>query len=144
MQENNSTQAEEWETLSCVLNAFMGIFPNPNQHWIPVNLQLFNCFNRKLCQQIFDEANYEEIDAFLEEYQDFFTLNDKQFKMLDDVRLITSRFVEIGGVQPRDGLVEEIKIKWEEDQRIAEEQKSGNGAGKIEFGNRGGAGEKAN
>ena len=43
--------------------------------------------------------------------------------MLDDVRLITSRFVEIGGVQPRDGLVEEIKIKWEEDQRIAEEQR---------------------
>ena len=121
--ENNSTQAEEWETLSCVLNAFMGIFPNPNQHWIPVNLQLFNCFNRRLCQQIFDEANYEEIDGFLEEYQDFFTLNDKQFKMLDDVRLITSRFVEIGGVQPRDGLVEEIKIKWEEDQRIAEEQR---------------------
>ena len=31
--------------------------------------------------------------------------------------------MEIGGVQPRDGLVEEIKIKWEEDQRIAEEQR---------------------
>ena len=121
--EKNPAEAEEWEILSCVLNAFMGIFPNPNKHWIPVNLQLFNCFNRKLCKGIFDETSFEEIDAFLHEYQDFFTINDKQYKMLDDVKLITSRFVEIGGVQPREGLVDEIRVRWEEDQRVAEEQR---------------------
>ena len=121
--EKNPTEAEQWEILSCVLNAFMGIFPNPNEHWIPVNLQLFNCFNRKLCKGIFDEASFEEIDAFLHEYQDFFAIDDKQYKMLDDVKLITSRFVEIGGVQPKEGLVDEIRLRWEEDQRVAEEQR---------------------
>ena len=121
--EHNPQEAELWETLSCVLNAFMGIFPNPNDHWIPVNLQLFNCFNRKLCSQLFDEPDYEEIDRFLDEYEDAFTINDKQFKMHDDVKLITSRFTEIGGGQPREGLQEKIQERWELDQKIAEEKR---------------------
>ncbi len=78
----------------------MDIFPNPNDHWIPVNLQLFHCFNRKLCSQLFDEPAYEEIDRFLDEYEDVFTVNEKQFKMHDDVKLITSRFSEIGVGNP--------------------------------------------
>jgi hypothetical protein len=121
--EQNPQEAELWETLSCVLNAFMGIFPNPNDHWIPVNLQLFHCFNRKLCSQLFDEPDYEEIDRFLDEYEDAFTINDKQFKMHDDVKLITSRFTEIGGGQPREGLQEKIQERWELDQKIAEEKR---------------------
>ena len=121
--EQNPEEAELWDTLSCVLNAFMGIFPNPNDHWIPVNLQLFHCFNRKLCSQLFDEPAYEEIDRFLDEYEDVFTINDKQFKMHDDVKLITSRFSEIGGGQPREGLQEKIQERWELDQKIAEEKR---------------------
>ena len=121
--ERNATEAEDWENLAFVLNTFVEIFPNPDLHWIPVNLQLFNCFNKKLCREIFSEVNYEEIIDFLEEYAEIFTITGKQYKMLDDVKLITSRFIEVGGIQPTEGLVEEIRIKWEEDQRRAEEQR---------------------
>ena len=116
-------EAEQWDALSCVLNAFMGFFPDPNLHWIPVNLQLFHCFNRKLCAQIFDEPAFEQIEMFLDEYEDLFTVNEKQYKMHDEVKLVTSRFSEIGGGQPKDGLLEQIQERWEIDQKAADEKR---------------------
>ena len=116
-------EAEQWDALSCVLNAFMGFFPDPNLHWIPVNLQLFHCFNRKLCAQIFDEPAFEQIEMFLDEYEDLFTVNEKQYKMHDEVKLVTSRFSEIGGGQPKDGLLEKIQERWEIDQKAADEKR---------------------
>lgn len=121
--ERDPGEAEERRIKSIILNTFVDLFPNPNLHWVPINLQLFNCFTRKLCRELFDENSYEEIDFFLDQHADQFIVNDKQIRLSDEAKLITTRFIEIGGGLPREGLLEQIKQKWEEDQTSAKQKK---------------------
>lgn len=121
--EKDPAAAEERKIKSIILNAYEELFPDPNFHWIPVNLQLFNCFNRKLIKELFDENSYEEIDQFIDRHKDVFIVHDKQIKMHEEAKTITHRFIEIGGGKPKEGLLEKIKVQWEEDQVSAKQKK---------------------
>ena len=102
--ELNPEEAENWEAFAFVLNAFMSIFPNPDSHWIPVNLQLFHCFNKKLLRKLFNESSLEEIIQFLEDYEHLFVTSDQQYKLDDDAKLIASGLRRL--------LVSNLKKDW--------------------------------
>ncbi len=117
-------EAERMEILASVLDAFIELFPNPNSHWIPINLQLFNSFNKELCGKIFSELENEEIHAFLETHGDQFERSGKFYRMNEDSKLVTKRFIEVSEAQLDDELPEKIQRQWELDQDKASEKKS--------------------
>ena len=69
----SDAKAEQKEVLASVLDAFMKIFPDPETHWIPVNLQMLSSFTDTLLEQILDSVDYAQIQEFLSEHPDHFT-----------------------------------------------------------------------
>ena len=117
-------EAEKFATAATIIDAFTTIFPNPNQHWIPVNLQLFDSFTKSLCKSLFIEAEYNEIDSFLEERDDVLNISNKQFSLTNDVKLVAQRFIEIGGGQPKENISELAKAEWIKYQENSSEKRS--------------------
>ena len=111
-QQEEPGEAEKMSTNATIIDAFTSIFPNPNHHWIPVNLHLFESFTKDLCKKLFDEFEYAEISLFIEERTDVLDTSNKQFSFGDDVKQVTKRFVEIGGGSPQEGLIEKAKSEW--------------------------------
>jgi hypothetical protein len=105
-------EAERMSNVATILDAFTDIFPNPSQHWVAVNLQLFDSFTKSLCKKLFDEIEYDEIKSFLNERDDIFNISNQQFSLKDDVRLLCQRFIEIGGGQPKEDLIKNTKSEW--------------------------------
>ena len=111
----NSELHEKNKIKSTILSAYLNLFPNPNEHWIPVNLAVFDCFNRSLVENIFEPLESEEILGFIDEHPDQFIKNNSQICLTDDAKLVTQRFSEIGGGQPIDGIKEKALVQWEND-----------------------------
>jgi hypothetical protein len=105
-------EAEKMTTTATILDAFTETFPDSSQHWIPVNLQLFDSFTKELCKKLFDETGAGEIISFLENREDVLTISNKQFSLIDDIKLVTKRFIEIGGGNSKEGLCEKAKTEW--------------------------------
>ena len=116
-------EAERMEVLASVLDAFIEIFPNPNTHWIPINLQLFNSFSKDLCGVIFSELENEEILAFLDAHDDQFQRFGKFYRMDDESKLITKRFIEVSDAEVDEELIGKIQRQWDLDQDKASERK---------------------
>ena len=121
--EKNPEDAEQCEAFAFILNAFMGIFPDPNIHWIPINLQLFHTFTRKLCKSVFDIDMAESVGEFLNDYEHLLVIDGKQYTLNDDVKMVTQRFIEVGGGTPLAGLEDKIKLMWQEDLHKAKDKK---------------------
>ena len=100
---------------STILSAYIGLFPDPDTHWIPVNLQVFDSFNNSLIKNIFDPFQSDAILEFIDDHSEQFIHNNSQTCLSDDASLITRRFIEIGGAQPIDGLAEKAAEQWELD-----------------------------
>ena len=100
---------------STILSAYIGLFPDPDTHWIPVNLQIFDSFNNGLIKHIFDPFQADAILEFIDDHSEQFIHNNSQTSLSDDASLITRRFIEIGGAQPIDGLAEKAALQWELD-----------------------------
>ena len=111
-QQEEPEEAETMSTNATIIDAFTSIFPNPNHHWIPVNLHLFESFTKDLCKKLFDEFEYAEIALFIEERKDVLDISNKQFSFGDDIKQVTKRFIEIGGGSPQEGLIEKAKSEW--------------------------------
>ncbi|MBT5715700.1 MAG: ATP-binding protein [Opitutae bacterium] len=111
-QQEDPNEAEEMSTKATIIDAFTSIFPDPNQHWIPINLHIFESFTEGLCKKLFDEVEFGEIVLFVENRTDVLVTTNKQFSFNDDVKLVTKRFIEIGGGSPKQGLVEKAKDEW--------------------------------
>jgi hypothetical protein len=118
------TEAEKMATTGTIIDAFTAIFPDPNFHWIPINLQVFDSFTKSLCKKLFDETEYSEIASFIDSSEGIFNGSLKQFSLNDDVKLVTQRFIEIGGGVPKDGLVEKAKMEWAKYQEASVEKRS--------------------
>ncbi len=117
-------EADRMDVLASVLDAFIELFPDPNSHWIPMSLQMFNSFNKELCGKIFSEVENEEILAFLETHSEQFERSGKFYRMNEDSKLITKRFIEVSEAQIDDELPEKIQRQWDLDQERASEKKS--------------------
>jgi hypothetical protein len=117
-------EAERLSTIATIIDTFTSIFPNPNQHWIPVNLQLFDSFTKNLCRKLFNELECEEIISLLDQSEDVFNVTNKQYCLNDDVKLVTQRFIEIGGGTPKDNIIENAKNEWIKYQEESTEKRS--------------------
>ena len=95
-----------------IIDAYSEICPNPNQHWIPVNLHLFNSFTKDLCKKLFNEIEYNEIVEFLNDNEDTLEITSNQYRLKDDIKLVTQRFIEIGGGTPKENLIENAQKEW--------------------------------
>jgi hypothetical protein len=111
-QQEDPEVAEEMSTKATIIDAFTSIFPDPNQHWIPVNLHIFESFTEALNKKLFDEVEFGEIAMFIEGRSDILVSSNKQYCLNDDVKLVTKRFIEIGGGSPKEGLIEKAKCEW--------------------------------
>lgn len=117
-------EADRMDVLASVLDAFIELFPDPNSHWIPMSLQLFNSFSKELCGKIFSEVENEEILAFLETHAEQFERSGKFYRMNEESKLVTKRFIEVSEAQLDEELPEKIKRQWDLDQDKASEKKS--------------------
>ena len=117
-------EAEKMSNTATILDTFTSIFPNPNQHWIPVNLQLFDSFTKNLCRKLFNEMECDEIDSILEIRDDVFNISNKQYVLNDEVKLVTQRFIEIGGGSPKEDICEKAKDEWLKYQEDSTERRS--------------------
>ena len=56
----NSEVAENWGSLSTVLDSFHEKFPIDSLHWIPINLQLLESFTTRILRNLFTEDQLVE------------------------------------------------------------------------------------
>ena len=117
-------EAERMSTIATIIDTFTSIFPNSNQHWIPVNLQIFDSFTKSLCRKLFNEMEYDEIILFLQEKDDTLNITNKQYSLKDDIKLVTQRFIEIGGGAPKESIIENAKTEWIKYQEESTEKRS--------------------
>ena len=105
-------KSEEMSNKATIIDAYSEFCPNPNQHWIPVNLHLFNSFTKDLCKKLFNEIEYNEIVEFLNDNEDTLEITSNQYRLKDDIKLVTQRFIEIGGGTPKENLIENAQKEW--------------------------------
>lgn len=117
-------EAEKMSNIATILEAFTNIFPNPNHHWIAVNLQLFDSFTKGLCKKLFSEIEYDEIKSVLNDRDDLFDVSNQQYSLKDDLRLLCQRFIEIGGGQPKEDLMKNAKAEWLKYKESASEKRN--------------------
>ena len=119
----NSDLHEKNKVKSTILGAFLKIFPTPDDHWIPINLQVFDAFNLSLIKTIFDPFQAESIIEFLSNHEDQFNETNNQYCLTEDAKLVTNRFIEIGGSQPIDGIIESARKQWDIDLELNRKKK---------------------
>ena len=117
-------EAEKMSILASVLDAFIDRFPNPNLHWIPINLQVFNACTIDLCKKVFNEVEVEEITEFIDTHQEQFQINQNFFSLDEEAKLVTRRFMEVSDSECMEGLTEKVIKQWENDQNRAEKKKA--------------------
>ena len=120
----SDTNAEQKEVLASVLDAFMKIFPDPETHWIPVNLQMLSSFTDTLLEQILDSVDYAQVQEFLSQHPDHFISENNFHNLSDDAKMVTRRLMELSGLEPIEGLRESVENKWQEKQVRISERKS--------------------
>lgn len=119
----NSDLHEKNKIKSTILSAFLKVFPSPDDHWIPINLQVFDAFNIPLVKTIFDPFQAESIIEFLGNHEDQFIETNNQYCLTEDAKLVTNRFIEIGGFQPIDGIIESARKQWDIDLELNKKKK---------------------
>ena len=123
--------AESKEVLASVLDTFMALFPSPESHWIPINLQMFASFSEDLCKDLFNSVDYEEILDFLNVHAEQFINENNFYCLQEETKLVTRRLMELAELSPMDGLREMAEEKWNSDQNVIEERKSKIGSKKL-------------
>ena len=123
--EQEPQKAEQMATLASVLDAFYEEFPDTENHWIPVNLQIFNTFTKSLLKKVFDEYENEELSSFVKEHEGILVKRGKFYSLSDDSRQLISRYMELSGSEIKENLLESVNRVWEEDQ-VEFRKKKGN------------------
>ena len=118
----NLKKLKEWRCWHRFSMRSLKFSPTPT-HWIPINLQLFNSFSKDLCGVIFSELENEEILAFLDAHDDQFQRFGKFYRMDDESKLITKRFIEVSDAEVDEELIGKIQRQWDLDQEKASERK---------------------
>jgi hypothetical protein len=112
-------ESERLNVIATILDAFVSLFPDSSTHWIAVNLQALDSFTKDLCGKLFSQVELPEVLSFIENHEDAFTITDKQFSLNSDAKLLTQRFMEIGGGGCKDGFVEKARLQWDLDREEA-------------------------
>lgn len=116
-------QAERMEILASVLDIFVEMFPDPNTHWIPLNLQIFNSFTKDLCKRVFSEIESMDIIAFINEHKDKFEISEGNLRLKKDILLVIRRFIEVSGTPIKEELKSKILEQWHLDHEKASDKR---------------------
>ena len=116
-------ESERLNVVATIVGAFISVFPNPNLHWIPIHLQALDSFSKDLCRKLFSQTETPEVLAFLENHEGQFNRNGKVFSLTSENKLLTQRFMEIGGGECKEGFIDKAKAQWELDRKAAAEKK---------------------
>ena len=122
--EQEPGKAEKLATLASVLDLFYEKFPDTESHWIPVNMTAFNSFSKNLCRKVFDEFEYEQIFHFLKMHEDVFEQRGKFYSLNEETKQLVTRYMELSGMEPQDGLHELIEKAWDKDQVAFQQRKA--------------------
>lgn len=110
--QENPKESENWSTLSSVLNAFFQQFPDPETHWIPVNLQQLTWFNHSLLGRLFDEDQHSLIRGFIKSYEDALTVEGDKLSLSEEKKVLTRRLLSLCHLEPFPGLIAKAKEQW--------------------------------
>jgi len=116
-------ESERLNVVATIVDAFISVFPNPNLHWIPIHLQALDSFSKDLCRKLFSQTETPDVLSFLENHEDQFNRNGKVFSLTSENKLLTQRFMEIGGGECKEGFVDKAKAQWELDCEAAADKK---------------------
>ena len=111
----NPEESERWSTLSSVLKAFFQQFPDPETHWIPVNLQQFTWFNHSLLGRLFDEDQHSLIRDFIKSNEDALTAEGDKLSLSEEKKVLTRRLLSLCHLEPFPGLIAKAKEQWQLD-----------------------------
>ena len=116
--------AESKEVLASVLDTFMKLFPDPETHWVPVNLQMFASFTPQLLKELFDSVDYEQIMEFIADHTDHFISDNDYHNLNDEAKMVTQRLMELTELCPIEDLKSRVEQKWQSDQELISERKN--------------------
>jgi len=117
--QDNPSEAERLNVIATIVDAFVASFPNSETHWIPVHLQALDSFTRDLCRKLFSDEEASKVFSFIDSHEDQIIFSGKQMSLNPDAKLLTQRFIEVGGGAPRDGFVENAVKQWKLDREAA-------------------------
>jgi len=121
--QDSPEESERLNVIATILDAFVSLFPDSSTHWVAVNLQALDSFTKDLCGKLFSQIELPEVLSFIENQEDQFNVTDKQYCLNSDAKLLTQRFMEIGGRECKDGLVEKARLQWDLDRKKASEKR---------------------
>ena len=121
--QDDPEESERLNVIATIVDTFNGIFPDSELHWIPVNLQALDSFTKDLCRNLFPEEEIPMVFAFIENHEDQIIFTGKQMSLGPDAKLITQRFMEVGGGNPKDGFLENAAKQWELDSKAATDKR---------------------
>lgn len=116
-------EAERLNVIATILDGFSSLFPNQETHWVAVNLQALDSFTKDLCRKLFSQAELSDVLTFIEDHEGDFNITGNQYSLNSDAKLLTQRFMEIGGGICKEGLVEKARLQWDIDQKEAAEKR---------------------
>jgi hypothetical protein len=116
-------EAERLNVIATILEGFSSLFPNQETHWVAVNLQALDCFTKDLCRKLFSQPELSDVLSFIENHEADFNITGNQYSLNSDAKLLTQRFMEIGGGSCKEGLVEKARHQWDIDQKEAAEKR---------------------
>ncbi|MDA1078949.1 MAG: hypothetical protein O2908_07845 [Verrucomicrobia bacterium] len=119
----NSEVAENWGSLSTVLDSFHEKFPIDSLHWIPINLQLLESFTKRILRNLFTEDQLVDLSQFIEQYEAELENNGGKLSIPFETKQLIRRFLELTGRPTINGLEERIKDLWLKDQAHYNSQK---------------------
>ncbi len=108
----DSAQAEKWETLASILDAFMDNFPNHSLHWVPVNLQLFSWFNQGLLKKIFDEEQVSQVNELIRSNENVFVKESERMSLSSEAKNLTRRLLDVSHLDVMPGLLSKARELW--------------------------------
>ena len=113
--EQDPSEAEQWSIYASVLDAFHALFPVDSSHWIPLNLQLLQSFDKQMIQNLFNEDQVSELLNLLELTPEVFTEIDSRYSLNDEAKTVTRRYMEISGRSASPELENAIRDLWLKD-----------------------------
>jgi hypothetical protein len=116
--------SENWSILSSVLDSFHELFPTDSTHWIPVNLQLLESFNKRILKSLFTQEQVDDILHFIDQLPNQFSEIDKKFTLSENAKLVTRRFLELTSIEPIAGFQDRIRSLWIKDNEQYHSQKT--------------------
>jgi len=121
--QDNPDEADRLNVIATIVEAFIDIFPDSETHWVPVNLQALDSFTKDLCRKLFPEEERPKVFSFIEKHEDQIVFSGRQMSLSPDAKLLTQRFMEVGGGMPKEGFVEKAIEQWRLDSESATDKR---------------------